>query len=199
VLPDVLKQSLASSQRVSKRVKILACAGIILTHAIGAAAIGLSPIPFSDAALLVPLQTEMFASLAAIWGLYVWRYPKVVLFYASFQTLTAMGGLGLANLLKLIPGFGTWAGMAIDAAVASCLTAALGVGYSAAFNAVATKWPQLGNLQSDQIMEVMRPYTQPEYIASLVTKFREGYSGGGIQRSSIEGLLTDVLNEKKIK
>ena len=45
----------------------------------------------------------------------------------------------------------------------------------------------------------MRPYTQPEYIASLVTKFREGYSGGGIQRSSIEGLLTDVLSEKKIK
>ena len=78
---------------------------------------------------------------------------------ANFQMITAVSGLELANLLKLIPGIGTFAGMMIEA-VASCSTSALGVGYSAAFHAVATRWPELGeHLESSQIMEVMRPYT----------------------------------------
>lgn len=54
--------------------------------------------------------------------------------------------LGLANLLKMIPGVGTIAGIVIDAAVASGMTVALGIAYSLAIGHLANLSSQAGPL-----------------------------------------------------
>ena len=89
-----------------------------------AAIVGFSPIPFSDAVLLVPIQLTMMMRLYKIFG-------------ASWSEALAKGitkelvvvGLGrslVGNVLKFVPAVGTIAGGAINATVATTITEALG-------------------------------------------------------------------------
>ena len=89
-----------------------------------AAIVGFSPIPFSDAVLLVPIQLTMMMRLYKIFG-------------ASWSEALAKGGtkelvvVGLGrslvgNVLKFVPAVGTIAGGAINATVATTITEALG-------------------------------------------------------------------------
>ncbi|MEQ8468997.1 GTPase [Coleofasciculus sp. E1-EBD-02] len=97
----------------------------------GSALVGASPIPFSDAPILVTMQTVMLANITAIFGLPFDRaFTSTVL-----STIVGVGGVATvgraiaANLLKMIPGAGTIVGGAISASTAAALTLALGLAY----------------------------------------------------------------------
>ena len=84
----------------------------IIHSASGAAgAVALSPIPFTDATLLVPIQVTMITSLFK-------AYDQKVMEGA------VRGAVG--NALKFIPGIGTTTGAAISMATAVGLTEAIG-------------------------------------------------------------------------
>lgn len=89
-----------------------------------AAATAASPIPFSDAALLIPIQATMITSLYKANGANISQgFVKGVL----KATVISNFGKSLAgNLLKFIPGVGTLAGGTINAGVAVGFTEALG-------------------------------------------------------------------------
>lgn len=92
---------------------------------------GLSPIPFSDAAILVPVQVAMLAKINKIF--------EVKMEEDTLKNLAEMvikvGGTAfvgktiVSNVLKFIPGVGTLAGGAISATVAGTLTNALAKSY----------------------------------------------------------------------
>ncbi|MEQ8973153.1 MAG: GTPase [Coleofasciculus sp. C1-SOL-03] len=97
----------------------------------GSALVGASPIPFSDAPILVTMQTVMLANITAIFGLPFDRaFTSTVL-----SAIVGVGGVATvgraiaANLLKMIPGAGTIVGGAISASTAAALTLALGLAY----------------------------------------------------------------------
>ena len=98
---------------------------IIHTASAAAATTAASPIPFSDAALLIPIQATMITSLYKANGANISQgFVKGVL----KATVISNFGKSLAgNLLKFIPGVGTLAGGTINAGVAVGFTEALGI------------------------------------------------------------------------
>lgn len=105
--------------------------GAVAAATIAAAGEGAAPIPFADAALLIPTQLGMIAAITVIFGFDV---SKSVLTAFLSSTLgaggaTILGKTVVTNILKLIPVAGTVAGGAISAATAGVITAALGEAY----------------------------------------------------------------------
>ena len=89
-----------------------------------AAAAAATPIPFSDAALLVPIQLGMMARIAQIYKI---KFDSAALMaIASTTAATQLGRAAFTGLLKMVPGAGTVVGGAVGAGVASTFTYAMG-------------------------------------------------------------------------
>lgn len=123
-----MKEAFIASQMISLKKKREAVAARIGFYSAAAAAIGASPIPFSDAALLVPLQIAMSADIIHQYGMEnLANISKAVI---GNVVVTNLGKAFAGGLLKLFPGLGTWAGGAINAGVALMITSALGFAIS---------------------------------------------------------------------
>ena len=131
VLPDELINTLQNVQIASLAEKQKRAQAVIVTATTMAMTTGATPIPFSDYAVLIPIQLGMIASITVIFGFDV---NKSILTAFLSSTLgaggaTLLGKTVVSNLLKMIPGVGTIVGGAISAATAGVLTAALGEAY----------------------------------------------------------------------
>ncbi|NNG21226.1 DUF697 domain-containing protein [Naumannella sp. ID2617S] len=124
VAPEAVHAALAASQQVDLGAKAREARKAIATASAASAAAAASPIPFSDAAMLVPIQLAMMARIAQIYQLKFER--AAMLAVASTSAATVGGRAAFTNLVKLIPGAGTVAGGAISAGVASTFTFAMG-------------------------------------------------------------------------
>lgn len=100
------------------------CHSIIHAASLTAAIIGCSPIAFSDAILLVPVQLTMMARLHKLFGQ---KWVEGLSKSLSKELLVVGLGRGaVGNIMKFVPAVGTVAGAAISGAVASTITEALG-------------------------------------------------------------------------
>lgn len=100
------------------------CHSTIHAASLTAAIIGCSPIPFSDAFLLVPVQLTMMARLHKLFGQ---SWSKSLSSSISKElVVVGLGRSAVGNLMKLIPTVGIIAGAAINGVVASTITEALG-------------------------------------------------------------------------
>jgi uncharacterized protein (DUF697 family) len=99
----------------------------VIGAAAAAGVAGATPIPFSDAAVLVPLQTGMLAKISVTFGLAIQKGTLATL-VASALTAGGVANAGkylATNLVKFVPGGNVAAGV-IRAGVASSLTYAVG-------------------------------------------------------------------------
>lgn len=131
VLPDDLQDTLQNVQKASLDAKKKRAQAIVAASVTAAFGEGFAPVPFADAAMLVPTQVTMLASITAVFGLNI---SKSLLTCFVSSTLGAGGATILgrtiaSNLLKLIPGVGTAVGGTISGATAGLLTTALGEAY----------------------------------------------------------------------
>ena len=133
VIPEALRNTLAAVQKANLKMKLRKANAIVATAAAAAAATGAIPIPFTDAAVLVPEQIGMIASITAVFGIPIEKATLTALLSATIGTVgtTVMGKTVVSGLLKMIPGVGSVAGGVISASVAAALTAALGEAYIA--------------------------------------------------------------------
>ena len=106
------------------RKKKLVMGTIVPRYSAGAAAIGAVPISFSDAVLLVPLQTSMTLHILNVYG--IEKISQPISGLVGSMLMTQVGKSTASSLLKLIPGVGPLLGGTVTAAVAGTLTAALG-------------------------------------------------------------------------
>lgn len=131
LLPEVAKKAFVKEQIASIALKADMAFKYVTGYVTGSAIIGATPIPFTDAPLLVTVQTAMIANITVIFGL---PFDKGFI-SAMFSTITGASGVTavgrsiVANLLKMIPGAGTLVGGAISGATAATLTLALGLAY----------------------------------------------------------------------
>lgn len=122
-----LRRKFLSAQMTDLEIKNQEAGKVIMAAVAGAALVGAAPVPFSDAALLVPVQTMMLSKIIDIYGISsLASFSKGVI---SDLFITTLGRNMASNLLKMIPGVGQLAGGVINAGVASSLTGA--VGYAA--------------------------------------------------------------------
>lgn len=128
-LEEGLREGLIAALQIGiKQKRSLVSQKIIPIYTSAAAGVALTPIPFSDAALLVPIQMKMALHIMKTYSLdqKLGGISSLVgsLVVAESGRLLAQN-LG-TSLLKLIPGFGTLVGTGVNALVASSFTAAMG-------------------------------------------------------------------------
>ena len=97
---------------------------IIHAASLTAAIIGCSPLPFSDAFLLVPVQLTMMARLHKLFG-QPWS-ESLGKSLSKELVVVSLGRSAVGNLVKFVPAVGTVTGAAINATVASAITESLG-------------------------------------------------------------------------
>ena len=104
-LPNELQDTLQNVQKASLEAKKKHAHAAVAAAVTAAFGEGFSPIPFSDAALLVPTQVAMIASITTIFGIEVSKglLTSFVSSTIGSAGATILGKTIVANLLKLIP------------------------------------------------------------------------------------------------
>ena len=128
VIPEGRRNAFVASQKASIKQKVSRAHKIVAGAAASALAIGATPIPFSDAVILIPIEVGMLASISAVFGLDLSKSVLTTLVSSVLgSSATTIGGKAIvAGLLKCIPGIGTLAGAAISGTTASILTTTIG-------------------------------------------------------------------------
>lgn len=131
VLPEAVRDTFVAIQIVNLDAKHASAKKTVAAAALAAAATGAAPIPFSDAALLVPAQVAMLMRITAIYRIPIQKAALTTIATAAVGTVgtTILGKTIVSNALKFIPGVGTVVGGAISATTAAALTTALGNTY----------------------------------------------------------------------
>ena len=130
-IPEAVRKTFIAVQKVNLELKKGRAQAVVAASAVAAAATGAVPIPFSDAALLVPEQIAMLGGITAVFGLPIEKGTIAAIVSATIGTAgtTVLGKTIVSNLIKLIPGVGSVVGGVISGATASALTTALGEAY----------------------------------------------------------------------
>jgi uncharacterized protein (DUF697 family) len=127
-LPEIFKLRFVSGLREGLELKHKQAIGVVVAATTAATAVGASPIPFSDAALLIPVQTGMIVGIAGIYGIHIGK--SAITSLASGVGISALGKSIAGNLVKFIPFVGSFAGAMINASVAGSITGAIGTALS---------------------------------------------------------------------
>ncbi len=122
--PDGVEQAITAAQRIDLGRKRKQSRSTIDGASAAAAAAGATPIPFSDAAILIPIQIGMMAAVANIYGIGMERATMASV--AATAAATTAGRTIVTNLIKFVPGVGSVVGGTINAGVASAITYAMG-------------------------------------------------------------------------
>jgi len=132
-IPESFRRAFIAAQRASVQQKKNEARKIVLATATAAATAGAVPIPFADAAVLVPLQIGMLAKISSTFGLRLSTafLSTIVAAAAGTTGATIVGRSIVSNVLKLIPGAGSLIGGTISAVTAGAITTTLGEIYIA--------------------------------------------------------------------
>ncbi|MGB0099058.1 MAG: GTPase, partial [Nocardioides sp.] len=122
--PAGVAHAITSAQRIDFDRKRERAEAAIKVATGAATTAGASPIPFSDAAILVPLQLTMMASIAVTYGISVERSTAASM--AATAAATTAGRSLVGNLIKFVPGAGTAVAGTINATIAGTFTYAMG-------------------------------------------------------------------------
>ena len=126
-IPEIAVAALSAAQQLDWGRKRHAAKKIIGASSASALATGATPIPFSDAAILVPLQIAMIARLTAAYGTSVpsAQLASLVGSLMLSSGATTAGRWMVSSLLRMVPG-GQPAAMVISGTVAASMTTAMG-------------------------------------------------------------------------
>lgn len=115
---------------------------------LGTSATGAIPIPFADAPFLVGEQVALMATICGIFKMDIKKDGLKALAMAALGAggATVIGKTVATNLMKLVPGVGTAAGVAISAGTAGVITLALGKAFIEVCKAV-----KMGKLTEDEV------------------------------------------------
>lgn len=131
-LPDALKISFVAAQRKNIRLKREEASKIIKQHSASSGFVGFTPIPFSDAPILLANQAGMVARILFIYDLQsLAGQIKDLIGGALIGSLISESGAWLASqFIKMLPGVGTFFGGLINGTVAASMTFAIGTAIS---------------------------------------------------------------------
>jgi uncharacterized protein (DUF697 family)/predicted GTPase len=138
LVPEGQRRAFVAAQKVDIDLKKRHARMIVAGAAASAAGIGAAPIPFADAALIVPIQVGMVAGISATFGLSLSEgfLSSLVASTLTGTGATITGRAIVSGLFKLVPGVGSLIGGAISATTAAAVTTAFGEAYIRALEAL---------------------------------------------------------------
>ena len=178
VLPEGHRRAFVAAQKVSVPHKTQHARRVVGTAAGAAAAAAAVPIPFADAAILVPIQISMLAGISVVFGLDTSKaFLRALVATAAGTAGTTVAGRAIvASLLKFIPGPGTIVGGAVSAATAAALTTGLGEVYIAslvsAFRKAGGEAPEIDAVKQEFTRQV-KAATEGPFIEKFKSKARK--------------------------
>lgn len=122
---DDLRKNFIAAQMTDLDTKKKEAQQIIAVASAAAAGVGVTPIPFSDAVLLVPIQVGMIGKIIDVYG--VSNLAHISTAVVSDVIISQLGKSMVSGLLKLVPVVGQIVGSVINAGVASSLTGSIGM------------------------------------------------------------------------
>ena len=184
-LPEGQRRAFAAAQMASVRHKTQHAHQIVAAAAVTAAAAGATPIPFADAAILVPMQVSMLAGISALFGLDVSKAFLSVLAGTVGAGGGALAGRAIvAGLLKFIPGPGSLVGGVVAALTAGALTIMLGEIYIAslvaAFAETGGATPEIDAVKQEFMKRVR----------TVTTEDRSAFEKAKLKASKLLGVST---------
>lgn len=117
----------AAEQVLAIEVKDAAADRDIYLASAAAVATGAIPLPFSDAAVLVPAQIALMMRIAHIYGFAL--NTTTIISTVTSKVLQTAGVRIVSGLLKFIPGIGTFVGGVIAGTTAGALTYGMGIAW----------------------------------------------------------------------
>lgn len=197
VIPSDTKTAFNNAQQVDIDRKVKAARSWATRYIATTFGVGFTPIPFSDATILVPMQITMMAHITAIFGISLEKTSIASVLGAVGGTsgATYLGRYIVSNVIKLIPGAGTVAGGIISGGTASVLTTALALSYIEvlafiAKNEVKGEYPELKNIgdlmkkelqhrlknenNDSEIQEILAqtPSEKSNFVKKVMNKFK---------------------------
>lgn len=162
LVPEAQQRAFIAAQCADLALKKQKARLIVAASATAAMAVAAAPIPFADAAVLVPIQLGMLAGITATYGLALSEgFLGTIIVSALGSAATTLSGRAIVTgLLKLIPGIGSIAGGTIAAATAGALTSALGEVYLAVLNSLFEKH-QGEQPTPDEVLDAMKSAVDP--------------------------------------
>ncbi len=157
-LPEAAHAAFINAQKINVERKLEAANRAVLPFVTAAFAEGFNPLPFADAALLVPTQLAMLARLTVIFGVPLKKSILTAIITGVLGTggATAIGRTIVANLFKLLPGVGTAAGGVISGTTAATITAAFGFAYNQAMVKVVKRFYAGESITEKEMVALMR-------------------------------------------
>lgn len=137
--------------------------------------IGFTPIPFSDSAVLVPMQIGMLAHITAIFGISIdkQKIASIVAAVGGTGGATFLGRTIVANVLKFIPGAGTIVGGVISGGTASIITMALAYSYIEVLTVIAYQESLGRKMEVEDIHKLMKERFREQLIKRKSKKDRQ--------------------------
>lgn len=159
MLDEGVRRSFINAQKIDLRRKGMLSADQVKKAMKAAAVVGAVPIPFSDAGVLVPLQTLMLGKITSTYGFNNEEdLVKTILSGAvGMGGTTFIGRSIVSNAAKFIPG-GNLVGGAISGTTAAVVTGALGYAYINVLNFIAAENNRGRKVSNDIIVSMMKKY-----------------------------------------
>lgn len=163
-LPDELQDTLQNVQKASLKSKKKYAQTAVAAAVTAAFGVGFFPIPFADAAALIPTQAAMIGTITAIFGMDINKSVITGFVSSTIGTAgtTVLGKTIASNIIKLIPGVGTVAGGLISGSTAGLLTTALGEAYIKLMEMIYNGDMKSEDLYSENGKETMRKIFEEE-------------------------------------
>lgn len=141
LIPESVKRSFANAQKIDRELKLEQARIYANRYIKSTFLVGASPIPYSDAPILVTQQVAMIAHITSIFGLPLSKtfITAAVTSLLGSGSATLAGRIIVSNMLKIIPGAGTLVGGLISGTTAALLTAALARAYLEVMMTVSKK------------------------------------------------------------
>lgn len=160
LFPEGHEAAFVAAQKADLALKRRRANRIVAGAATTAGGAGAVPIPFADAAILVPIQVGMLASISAIYGLSLsdgfLRLLVSSTVGGAAATLTGRAIVG--GLFKLFPGVGSVVGGTISGGTAAALTFAFGQAYIATLHYLFDKHSGEPPSQEEILYEVRQRF-----------------------------------------
>lgn len=131
-LPEALEMAFISAQKTNLMLKKKKAKNVIIQHISASGLVGLTPIPFSHAPILLSNQAALLARVIYVYDMnFLYKRLNEFIVAIGLPGLVSRSGIWVAGeLMKLFPGVGTIAGGLISGGVAASITAGLGFGLS---------------------------------------------------------------------
>lgn len=158
LLPKDVQKSFTNAQRIDIEQKVRSARNWARGYIVSSFGVGFTPVPFSDAALLVPMQVTLLAHITAIFGVPIDRSTllSIIAAVGGTTSATVVGRSVVSNAFKFIPGIGSIVGGLISGTTAAVVTQGLAFSYIQVLKYMSENELTGKETKTDKIVELMQ-------------------------------------------